>query len=399
MQIRKIGPDRRERTMKRLLSKDLRGPLLVATLCGSLGPCWAQTPIVVGLAESAGFIGTQERIGASLARDQINSNGGIHGRLVEIVVLDDKCSARHAVDVANKFVYDLQVTAVVGHICDSASEAVKPIYQREDVLFFSLSDLPALTTQARSGIFRLCGRTDRQAEIVARYLHSTFGSRPVGGIFQSSSAGDALGTVADSIISFQFDERVQDLDGARSLAGQLASTDIDAVMIAGTSVPVAIEILRTSLQYGLSIEYIFDTVAAYPAFLDFARSHRANALFVSTCYAPVVDDELVTAVGTRFSSSDVQVQVDYVGIALHVAAAVEILAAAVTATDSLDYDKLVQIVHARSFDTAIGQLQFDGNGDVDADMDDMGFTRQYLYQWFMIEDGTAKRWTKANPCK
>ena len=327
----------------------------------ALQPGWAQDPVRIGLAATftgpAGFYGDQESFGASAAAKRINAVGGILGRTVEIVLIDDRCDPVVAVEVARRLVKE-DVQAVVGHVCGSAAIAAASVYSASEVPFLALSDRPALTEQDAPGTFRLCGRYDTQAQIVAKYLTDTFGAQNIGGVFSVGAYGDDTRAAAGEVVQFKLVEAVPDIGAVGRLVSRFAAAGLDAVMVAGAAPDVAGVIAAESDARRLEIQFVFDALAAQPSFLDKAGDGGEGAIFTSTCYVPFPDEESQATVGDRISLGGIE----DIGIALHVFAALEVIAGAAKAAGSLDFDKLVEAMRSTAFETAIGVLKFDGSG-------------------------------------
>lgn len=69
--------------------------ILVFCVClGLLTGCRAKKPILIGFAGELtgkrGELGVEARDGAQLAVEEINANGGIHGRHITLLVRDDQ---------------------------------------------------------------------------------------------------------------------------------------------------------------------------------------------------------------------------------------------------------------------------------------------------------------------
>ncbi len=65
--------------------------------------------------------------GAQLAVDEINRDGGVLGRKLELQIVDDACDAQAAYESAKTFVSDGDVAGVVGGMCDAAAEREVPV--------------------------------------------------------------------------------------------------------------------------------------------------------------------------------------------------------------------------------------------------------------------------------
>ena len=92
------------------------GSALVGTAGAQQGPIviGVSTPVTGPLATASEW----EMWGVNLALEEINAAGGLLGRKVEIMVLDNKCNPSEGVNVANKLV-EAKVVAIEGAHCSS----------------------------------------------------------------------------------------------------------------------------------------------------------------------------------------------------------------------------------------------------------------------------------------
>jgi branched-chain amino acid transport system substrate-binding protein len=74
--------------------------------------------------------GAQWKAGFDLALDDINRDGGIHGRPLHYIFEDSQSDPRQAVTIAQKFVDDPRILIELGDFSSPASMAASPIYQR-----------------------------------------------------------------------------------------------------------------------------------------------------------------------------------------------------------------------------------------------------------------------------
>ncbi len=130
--------------------------LLVLTLfVGLFAGCGAQSgsdTIVIGLSvpltgNSAEY-GQQFEIAAKIVQEEINANGGVNGKQLELKIMDSKNDAKEATDIARVMVEDSEVLAVIGDFSSTNSMAAAPIYQEAGLVMCSPSgshpDLPPI---------------------------------------------------------------------------------------------------------------------------------------------------------------------------------------------------------------------------------------------------------------
>lgn len=184
--------------MKKSLSLVLISGLLVGLLggCASGSGSKADSDTIrIGLA--APISGTQAQYGqafkngAELAAAQVNEAGGIDGKKVEIVVQDDKGDSNEAVNVANKFVSDKSILAVVGHFNSSATLATAPVYNKNKIVEISPSSSAPGVTDAGEYTFRVITTDAFQADYLANWTKE-LGYGKVALIYEQSDFGLGL---------------------------------------------------------------------------------------------------------------------------------------------------------------------------------------------------------------
>ena len=140
-------------------------------------------------------IGDQMKRGAEAAAAAINEAGGVNGRKIKIVVEDDACDPKQAVDVANKIIGQ-QIKFVDGHACSGASIPASEIYAENNVLMMSpASSNPVLTEKGHPTILRLYGRDDAQGAFIAPWIAEKFKGKKIAILHDKSAYGKGVATV------------------------------------------------------------------------------------------------------------------------------------------------------------------------------------------------------------
>lgn len=102
--------------------------LLALAACGET----SREPIVIGLAGPLSRAnGESMRLAAEMAVDEINKQGGVNGRMLQLRAVDDSASEQRALAVARDLRANDSVVAVIGHINSSASIRAAQIYGDE----------------------------------------------------------------------------------------------------------------------------------------------------------------------------------------------------------------------------------------------------------------------------
>ena len=132
--------------------------------------------------------------GAELAVKQVNDEGGIDGKKVELVVQDDKGDPKEAVNVANKFANNKSILAVVGHFNSSATLAAAPIYNKNKMVEISPSSSSPNVTDAGKYTFRVITTDAFQGEFVTKWIAEE-GYKKAAIVYEQTDFGVGLSNV------------------------------------------------------------------------------------------------------------------------------------------------------------------------------------------------------------
>lgn len=136
-------------------------------------------PIRIGIAcpitGSAAAFGAQIKMGAELAREQINDAGGINGRTLEFRIEDDEGKDSQATTVANQLAIDNSIVAVVGHFNSVCSAAGRDIYKQAGILQFSPGSTNINICRLSDWTFRNLYHDGYQGISIARYIKNVLG--------------------------------------------------------------------------------------------------------------------------------------------------------------------------------------------------------------------------------
>ena len=171
--------------------------ILGVAVAMSILPANAQIKLKIGVSTPitgpVAFGSLQERRGLDLALDEINKQGGVLGRQIELVYEDNQCNPSVSVTVTNKLI-EQGVPAVLGAQCSSAVLAAMPVFQKASIpLVSSIATNPKISEQAGVGgnpwIFRL-NPSDRELSVAnTKYLKSLGNIQKVAIVAESTDYG------------------------------------------------------------------------------------------------------------------------------------------------------------------------------------------------------------------
>lgn len=142
--------------------------VLTISLVGCIGnensdrarQAWAEKKdgnIVIGVAGRIKFMKDVTKFldGVYMAVDEINENGGIEGRRIQIIEADDKASIMEGTVIAQKFIDNPKVVAVIGHTSTHVSIPTSTIYEKAGVVMLSpIVSNPKLTQRGYKYVFQ-----------------------------------------------------------------------------------------------------------------------------------------------------------------------------------------------------------------------------------------------------
>lgn len=117
--------------------------------------------------------------GIRLAVEQINAAGGIHGKQVRLITMDNQGKAEEAAAVATRLIEQEKVAALLGEVASSRSLAVAPIAQKKKVPMITPSSTNPRVTEMGDYIFRTCFIDPFQGLVMAKFAYENLKLRRV----------------------------------------------------------------------------------------------------------------------------------------------------------------------------------------------------------------------------
>lgn len=108
--------------------------------------------------------------GVQLAIDEINAQGGIKGRKIKLITLDNQGKNDESRQVVTRLVAQDNVVAVIGEVASSRSMAAAPVAQQYKVPMISPSSTNPKVTEFGDYIFRVCFIDPFQGYVMAKFM-------------------------------------------------------------------------------------------------------------------------------------------------------------------------------------------------------------------------------------
>lgn len=134
--------------------------------------------------------GQMNRFGIELAVDEINKNGGIDGHRLEVVYRDDDGDGETAAKIAQEFVANIQISAVVGHVNSGAMVAAARIYDGQLAALATTATSPDLTGVS-PWVFRVISSDSANGIDLARFA-ARLGTQRAAILYENNAYGRGL---------------------------------------------------------------------------------------------------------------------------------------------------------------------------------------------------------------
>ncbi len=341
----------------------LRVSLLALLLGLALAPP-AAAAIRVGVAGPAegpkAAVGRDILAAVKLAADRINAEGGLLGERLEVVATDDGCATARGAEAAKELVAQ-GVALVVGHPCAAAAIAAAGVYAQAGALFIAPATRHPALTSPRAGptIFRVAGRDDQQGTSAGAYMARTFAATPLVIVHDGSVYAKKLVTDAAAALKSagRGDVAIFTIEGAQkdfsALVAKLAAGKTGALFFAGFPLEGG-SLLRQMRAAGLATVFLGSDLLAAPQLAETAGDATAGATVLlpyDAARAPSKAKAQAAFAGLTPTGSFVSAY-----------AALEAWRAGVRAVNSLDPSAVAIALQQRTFETVLGALSFDAEG-------------------------------------
>ncbi len=350
--------------MKTTILKSLIGAFIsIAFVIGA-----AQAEIKVGIAGplsgSSLAIGEQQEIGAQKAIDRLNAKGGLLGKKIAVISVDDACDPRQARAVAQQLVSEGAVF-VVGHLCSACSLAASKIYEAAGIIMISpASTNPKVTDEGGPNVFRVIGRDDQQWTIAGDYLADHYSKKNIAIIHDNQAYGLGLAEFTKrrlnqrGVAEVMFDSYKPDQKDYRSIVDKIVQKKADVLYIGGYSGDVGI-ILRQVKKKLPNIRLFSGDALVNAQFLFIAGEAGEGTYFT---FGP--DMRLKPEARDVVAAIREEDAYEPEGYTLYSFGAVQAWAQAVEQAGSLKPEAVIGALKKGRFDTVLGKIGFDEKGDV-----------------------------------
>ncbi len=136
--------------------------------------------------------GKSSTVGAEIARDWINEQGGVLGQKIELVIYDDQNKPDQAVPIANKLIGQDKVVAAVSGSYSAPTRAAAAVFQTAGIPYFSAYGVHPDITSGGDFAFRGVTLGPPQGKGAAKFIADKFGKAKVTMLTMNNDFGQSI---------------------------------------------------------------------------------------------------------------------------------------------------------------------------------------------------------------
>lgn len=309
--------------------------------------------------------GDMVREGVDTAVERINAAGGINGKKLETVVIDDGCEPKQGPVAANRVV-NSKIGFVVGHVCSGATIAAADIYNNEGVVMVTPSATsPALTDGKNyEFIFRTIGRDDQQGPAAAKFILEKLKPKKAAVLHDKQSYGQGIATAVKNDLEkggvpVAIFEGINAGDSDYSaVITKLKSQGVDFVYYGGYHPEMGL-LLRQAAEQGVKAKWMGPEGTGNPDINAIAGDAVEGMLLTlpADFTQNAANAEIVKAFAAKKRNASGAFQ-------MTAYTATQVIADGIKGAGSEDPTKVAKYLHANSFDTPIGKVAWNKQGDL-----------------------------------
>lgn len=304
------------------------------------------------------------REGVELAVKEINQDGGINGRNLQLVMKDDEGSVAAGMAVAQSFAKERQVAAVIGHRNSFVSIPASRIYEEAGLVMLSpASTATELTGKGYQCVFRNAPSDDEIARKMAVFC-SQQGHKQMVIYYSEDSYGMGLANSFEDHAQkagIKVVDRISyygDLKDLERLHNKWKALDFDGIFIA-SSMPSGAEFIADGGRVGISVRYYAGNAMDSPQLCEIGGK-AAEGTVVGTIFNPSENREEVRKFVENFTKEYNQPPGAYAAQGYD---AVKLLAAAIGQVGDADAAALAGCLRGlKNWPGVSGYHSFDQNG-------------------------------------
>lgn len=296
--------------------------------------------------------------------DEVNANGGILGKMVEIVAQDDQCKPEIATSAATRLVSD-KVDAIIGPICSGPTVASLPLFQNAGIIAISpTATTPALTDSGKNPLFlRTVAKDNAQAQLTSDFILNNLKAKKVAYLHDNGDYGKGFADYNREMIekgggeTVLFEAVTPDAVDFSAVVRKLRRAKPDVIVFGGYH-PVASKLVQQMRRDRLDTPFLGPDGVKDETFLKMTGKDGEGV------YASYPKDTTTLAAHQKAREQHLKAYGSEPGFGYYNAyAATQALLDAIAKTGGTDTEQLNKALRENYVETPLGKIRFNDKGD------------------------------------
>ena len=340
-------------------------------------PAAAQAPILIGeINPRTGLLavqGTAVHAGILLAIEEAKTQGGLHGRPVQLFSRDDEGKPERAIAAAEELISRQNVVALVGGYVDNLVGPISEVAERGGVPYLATASLDERLTQRGARYFFRVSSLESYIRVTTGIVHDLFKARNVAILYSSTPGASQLARRQREILELAgvkvsvFEPFSPGLSDFTPFLMRIRDQGVE-VLLSDTFFGDHLLLTRQMAQHGIRVRAFLGAFGMeFPQVIS-ELGPASEGLYGTTSWQPGVNlggneeasRKFIEAFQRRFGQPPVPLTVHGYAAAKTLLSAIEaVIARRVPLTREAVRDALTQV----DVDTSLGRIKFDSKGD------------------------------------
>ncbi len=238
--------------------------------------------------------------GIELAIEEINEAGGILGKQVELVKMDNKSDSAEATTVSTKLVTQYGCVAILGPATSGNFKATIPVAESNSVPIISASatadDVTHSASETYAHVFRTCFSDSYQGVVMASFAAENLGAQSAV-IIKDTSSDYAKGLAENFVANFPGtivaeEGYVAGDTDFNAILTKIKDLDFDVIYLPGYYSEVGL-IIKQARALGIDVPVLGADGFDSPTLLELAGAEALNDVYYTNHYSSIDEDPMV----------------------------------------------------------------------------------------------------------
>ena len=320
---------------------------------------------------------------AEMIAAQVNAAGGVLGKQIEVVPMDDQCKPEIATNAATKLVSE-GVNVVIGHVCSGATKAALGIYKEANVIAISPSATNPPLTQSGEypNFYRTIAPDDDQGKLAAAFATDKLGAKKIAILHDKGDYGKGFADFSKASLEAGGKAEVVLFEGITpgamdysAIVQKIRKEGADAVIFGGYH-PEASKLVGQMNKKRVKVPFIGPDGVKGDGFLEIAGKDAEGVYATGPMdVSAYAENKEAKAAYTAKYGKEPGTFFDQ-GYA-----AMQSVLKAIEAAGGTEYAGLEKALRGNYVDTAVGKIKFDGKGDAEG----VGFSVYQVQEGKFVE--------------